>query len=95
MAAIDELEGAKEELRKLKQEFQTCMETKEFSSKHAKEEITKVEINSSRAKELHKEIVADHEYHTLLKRACMEAEKERDSIKDEREAIVREASAAA
>ena len=33
MAATDDLEDAKKELRKLKQEFQTCMETKEFSIK--------------------------------------------------------------
>lgn len=95
MAATDDLEDAKKELRKLKQEFQTCMETKAFAIKQAEEAITKVEINSSRAKELQKEIAAAHESHALLKRACMEAEKERVSIKYEREAIAREASAAA
>ena len=58
MVAIDELEDAKKEIRKLKQEFQTCMETKAFDIKQVEEEITKVEINSSREKELQKEIVA-------------------------------------
>ena len=42
MVAIDELEDAKKELKKMKQEFQTCMETKEFSIKQAEEAITKV-----------------------------------------------------
>ena len=58
MAATDELEDSKKELRKMKQELQTCMETKAFAIKQAEEEITKVEINSSREKELQKEIAA-------------------------------------
>lgn len=95
IAATAELEDAKKELRKLKQEFQTCMETKVFAIKQAEEEIAKIEINAIRAKELQKEIVAAHESHALIKRACMEAEKERISITAEREAIAREASAAA
>lgn len=34
IAAITELEDAKKELRKLKQEFQICMETKVFASRN-------------------------------------------------------------
>jgi chromosome segregation ATPase len=95
IATTAELEDAKKELRRMKQEFQTCMEIKAFAVKQAEEAIVKVEVNSSRAKELQKEIVAAHESHALLKLACMEAEKERVSITAEREAIAREASAAA
>ena len=65
-----------------------------MSSKKQKRKLPKVEINAIRAKELQKEIVAAHESHALIKRACMEAEKERISITAEREAIAREAFAA-
>ena len=58
MENTNEWEDSKNDLRKMKQEFQTCMETKAFDIKQVEEEITKVEINSSREKELQKEIVA-------------------------------------
>eukprot|EP01018_Ginkgo_biloba_P013442 Gb_09422 [translate_table: standard] len=90
-----ELEAAKQELRKVKQEHDSSMETKALAVKQAEEAIAAEEKNSNRVEELLKEIAAANESLVLVKLACMEADKERTVILAEKEAEAHKAAEAA
>eukprot|EP01018_Ginkgo_biloba_P010082 Gb_35409 [translate_table: standard] len=92
MVATAELETAKQELRKMKQEFASSMEAEAHAIKQADEAMAATERHSSRVEELLKDINAAHESHMLVKLASMEAEKERFSIVAERESEALKAS---
>eukprot|EP00252_Welwitschia_mirabilis_P020252 TRINITY_DN4925_c0_g1_i3.p1 TRINITY_DN4925_c0_g1~~TRINITY_DN4925_c0_g1_i3.p1 ORF type:complete len:710 (+),score=216.76 TRINITY_DN4925_c0_g1_i3:524-2653(+) len=92
MVAAAQLETAKRELRKLKQELQDLAESRVFAVQQAEEAMAKGEIDSARAKDLQKEIDIVREAHAYLKRRTLEIQKEISSIESDREAKSKEAS---
>ncbi|XP_057833162.1 WEB family protein At5g55860 isoform X1 [Cryptomeria japonica] len=92
MAVTTELEAAKQELRKLKQEFQTSLEAKVFAGKQTEDAESKTKINSLMAEKLAKEINEVQKTHIDVKLAYMEAQKEKKLITAEREGGTQKAS---
>lgn len=92
MAVAAELEAAKQELRKLKQELQTSLGAKVFAGKQAEDAVSKMKLNSLMAEKLVKEIDEAQKTHINVKLAYMEAEKEKKLITAEREGEAQKAS---
>jgi chromosome segregation ATPase len=91
--ATDELDAAKQELRKVKQELAASMETKALAVKQAEEATIAAEMNTRMVEELKKEIATTNESLVLVKLACIEAEKERINILAEKDAEAQQAAA--
>ncbi|XP_057863569.1 WEB family protein At5g55860 isoform X1 [Cryptomeria japonica] len=83
---VTELDAAKQELRRVKQELAASLEAKALATKQAEDAMIKVETNSTRVDELSKEIAASNDSLVLVKLACIEAEKEHANILAEKEA---------
>eukprot|EP00252_Welwitschia_mirabilis_P009377 TRINITY_DN2194_c0_g1_i3.p1 TRINITY_DN2194_c0_g1~~TRINITY_DN2194_c0_g1_i3.p1 ORF type:complete len:713 (-),score=202.89 TRINITY_DN2194_c0_g1_i3:550-2688(-) len=90
MVAAAELETAKQELRKLKQDFQDLEESRDAALKQAEESMTKEEAYAERAKELQEQIDLSHDCHLQLKMGILEIQKEILSINSDRESKAKE-----
>uniref|UniRef100_A0A0D6R8Y3 WEB family protein n=2 Tax=Araucaria cunninghamii TaxID=56994 RepID=A0A0D6R8Y3_ARACU len=87
-----ELETAKQELRKIKQQHAASLEIKELSIKQAEDATLAKETNAYTAEEISKEIAKANESLVLVRLACIEAEKERVAILKEKEVEAQKAA---
>jgi len=94
-SAVVELEAAKQELRKVKQQHAASLEAQESAIKQAEDATVAKERNAKKVEELSKEIATANESLVLVKLACIEAEKERAAILAEKEAEAHKAAEAA
>ncbi|GLJ54084.1 hypothetical protein SUGI_1157940 [Cryptomeria japonica] len=83
--AAAELEAAKKELRRIKQQHATSLETKLSAIKQAEDATLAKEMNANKAKEISMEIAKANESLVLVKLASIEAEKEKAAILKEKE----------
>ncbi|KAL4180968.1 hypothetical protein AMTRI_Chr12g235010 [Amborella trichopoda] len=94
MEVSRELEGIKEEVRKIKSDMASALETKRIAEKQAQESTEKARAYSSSLHTLRKEIDNANEEHVLVKLASIEALKEFHSIEAQREANASQYSSA-
>eukprot|EP00262_Sarcandra_glabra_P014450 TRINITY_DN4236_c1_g1_i2.p1 TRINITY_DN4236_c1_g1~~TRINITY_DN4236_c1_g1_i2.p1 ORF type:complete len:653 (+),score=201.27 TRINITY_DN4236_c1_g1_i2:379-2337(+) len=84
--AITELDAAKQELRKIRQDFEASMDAKVNAFQQAAEAEQATKANRERADELLKEIAAAQDSIVLVKLASVQAQQEQTKIISEKEA---------
>ncbi|KAL0353499.1 UNVERIFIED_CONTAM: WEB family protein [Sesamum angustifolium] len=92
-AAVAELDAAKQELRKLRQEYDAYLETKEIAAKQAAEAENAAKANMGRVDELSKEIASVQHSFQQVKLASVQAKEEETKIcadKDKQKQIYKE-----
>ncbi|KAL0306237.1 UNVERIFIED_CONTAM: WEB family protein [Sesamum radiatum] len=92
-AAVAELDAAKQELRKLRQEYDAYVETKEIAAKQAAEAENAAKANMGRVDELSKEIASVQHSFQQVKLASVQAKEEETKIcadKDKQKQIYKE-----